>query len=229
MSTGNIKLDLLLNQILNIDAVTTTISTSHSICFGVVAAIRRQYPKLSEKEAIEILMMILEARAGAQNRKTELVVTAPPSFNIKARSTRNVVPQLIADAKKSITMTGYSMSEYFDDLVDCIIQKSQTGVLVKFFVNNPCKQTNFNKIIRYQGKFLKLYDYCNNEDSMSALHAKVICIDKSKSLITSANLSYHGQEGNVEIGTLIDSQDVAEQLEDIFKFLLFEHVFQEVK
>ena len=30
---------------------------------------------------------------------------------------------------------------------------------------------------------------------MAALHAKVISVDKKDNLITSANLSYHGQEG----------------------------------
>lgn len=44
---------------------------------------------------------------------------------------------------------------------------------------------------------------------MSALHAKVICVDQQKTLITSANLSYHGQEGNIELGTIIDSGKTA--------------------
>lgn len=34
---------------------------------------------------------------------------------------------------------------------------------------------------------------------MSALHAKVISIDQRETLITSANLSYHGQEANIEL------------------------------
>lgn len=40
---------------------------------------------------------------------------------------------------------------------------------------------------------------------MTVLHAKVIGVDGQKTLKTSANLSYHGQEGNIELETLIES------------------------
>ena len=63
---------------------------------------------------------------------------------------------------------------------------------------------------------------------MSALHAKVISVDQQKTLITSANLSYHGQEGNIELGTLIESERTAKQVEDLFTKLLFKKIFVEV-
>ena len=64
---------------------------------------------------------------------------------------------------------------------------------------------------------------------MSALHAKVISIDQRETLITSANLSYHGQEGNIELGTHIVSKDVARQVDHIFTQLLFSKELEEVK
>ena len=63
---------------------------------------------------------------------------------------------------------------------------------------------------------------------MAALHAKVISIDQKQTLITSANLSYHGQQGNIELGTLIDSKPVAKQIDDIFTKMIFSKVFTEV-
>jgi phosphatidylserine/phosphatidylglycerophosphate/cardiolipin synthase-like enzyme len=53
-------------------------------------------------------------------------------------------------------------------------------------------------------------------------------VDQQKTLITSANLSYHGQEGNIELGTLIESQKTAKQVEDLFTRLVFNKVFVEV-
>lgn len=47
--------------------------------------------------------------------------------------------------------------------------------------------------------------------------------------ITSANLSYHGQEGNIELGTLIESSQIAKQVKDIFTQLMFKKIFVEVK
>lgn len=135
---------------------------------------------------------------------------------------------MITNAQRSILITGYSLSDYFADLVDCIIKKSQEGVFVKFFVNDIDNQKAFEKLCRYRGRFLKIYNYPKQEDKMSALHAKVISVDQKETLITSANLSYHGQEGNIELGTQIASQETAKQVEDVFTQLIFSKVFVEV-
>ena len=63
---------------------------------------------------------------------------------------------------------------------------------------------------------------------MAALHAKVISVDQKKTLITSANLSYHGQQGNIELGTLIESKNIAKQIDDIFTKMIFSKVFTEM-
>lgn len=63
---------------------------------------------------------------------------------------------------------------------------------------------------------------------MSALHEKVISVDQKETLITSANLSYHGQEGNIELGAQIESQETAKQVEEVFTQLIFSKVFVEV-
>lgn len=53
--------------------------------------------------------------------------------------------------------------------------------------------------------------------------------DQAKeTLITSANLSYHGQQGNIEFGTLIESKQIAKQIDDVFTKLIFAKVFKEI-
>ena len=113
MSTGSISLDILLNQILT-DALAGGKSS--------VKAIQRKFPSLSEKEACDIIAMISAAAEGG-NDSSELVVTAPPSFALKAKPTKVTVDTMLTDAKKSILITGYSLSDYFSELVDCIIRK----------------------------------------------------------------------------------------------------------
>ena len=140
----------------------------------------------------------------------------------------NVVQSMIDSAERNILITGYSLSSYFSELVDTIIQKSQHGVFVKFFVNDLDKQLEFEKVLRYRGRFLKVYNFRQEDDKMAALHAKVISVDQQQTLITSANLSYHGQQGNIELGTLIDSKQIAKQIEDVFTKLTFSKVFTEV-
>lgn len=154
------------------------------------------------------------------------MVTAPPSFTIRSKVTKVVVDDMLSRAEKSILITGYSLSEYFSDMIERIIQKSQHGVFVKFFVNNIESQKCFDRLIKYQGRFLEIYNYPKQQDSMSALHAKVISIDQKETLITSANLSYHGQEANIELGTNIVSKEIAVQVEQLFTQLIFSKTFE---
>ena len=218
MSTGSISLDILLNQVLT-DALS---GKNESI-----RAIQKRFPSLTEKEAREIFSLISAANED-NNDIAELVVTAPPSFTLRTKPTKVMVNSMITGAKSSILITGYSLSDYFSDLVDCLIQKSQGGVLVKFFVNHIENQKTFDRLYSYKSKFLKIYNYPKQDDKMSALHAKVISVDREDTLITSANLSYHGQEGNIELGACIHSKEVAKQVDEVFTKLLFSKIFEEI-
>lgn len=220
MSTGDLSLDILLNEI--------NASAKAAPSIDVISAIKKRFPSVSEKDALDIYALVAASQSQKKQGTTRLVLTAPPSFSVKAKSTKNTVTKMLSDAKSSILITGYSLSEYFDDMIDCIIDKSQSGVFVKFFVNNIDAQPRFEKLCRYQGRFLKIYNYKKSGDSMSALHAKVLSVDKKLTLITSANLSYHGQQGNIELGTLIESPIIAQQVDEVFTRLLFDRVFFEI-
>lgn len=218
MSTGSISLDILLNHIVE-DALAES--------EDAVNLIRKRYPALGEKEAKEIFLLVADS-VKTQRAVSELVATTPPSFAIKTKSTKVAVDTMIRGAEKSILITGYSLSDYFADLIECIIRKSQQGVFVKFFVNDIGNQKAFERLCSYKSKFLKIYNYPKGDDKMAALHAKVIVVDQAETLITSANLSYHGQEGNIELGTRIVSPEIAKQVDDVFTKLLFSKVFVEV-
>lgn len=219
MSTGNLSLDILLGKIAE-DSISGRKDS--------IIDIKKQFPALSDVELQDLHKMFLSAFNNSDYVNTSIVATAPPSFGIKAKSTMNTVADLLEHADSSILITGYSLSDYFSDMVDQIIQKSQKGILVKFFVNQIENQKHFDKLCRYKGKFMKIYNYQSSSDRMSALHAKVVCVDQKKTLITSANLSYHGQEGNIEVGALIESKQTARQIDELFTKLLFNKVFVEI-
>lgn len=219
MSGGSINKEILFNTVKSDMANGTA---------NAVPMIKKGFPELSNPECAELVSLLETAITSGDADKVSLVVTAPPSFSINARTTMNVVQSMINGAERNILITGYSLSSYFSELVDTIIQKSQRGVFVKFFVNDLDRQPDFDKVLRYKGRFLKVYNYHQDEDKMAALHAKVISVDQRQTLITSANLSYHGQQGNIELGTLIESKQIARQIEDIFTKLTFSKVFREV-
>lgn len=226
MSTGNINLDLLLNSICNSFSVDDKLIPS--ALDSVATSIQTRYPVLSDREAKEIGQMLYAALNNESEESIRLVATTPPSFSIKAKTTVNTVVDLINGANKSILLTGYSLSEYFSEMIDLLIQKSKKGILVKFYANGLQGQQEYEKLIKHKGRFLKIYDYQKKEDRMAALHAKVISVDHKSTLITSANLSYHGQEGNIELGTLINSKEIAKEIEELFTMLLFKKVFREI-
>ena len=207
MSSGNLNKEIFLNM------VRSDLSNGTS---NAEAMLKHTCPKISDDYCKDIIEAVIGAMTMVDSDKVSLVVTAPPSFAINTRTTKNVL------------ITGYSLSSYFSELVDTIIQKSQRGVFVKFFVNDIDKQPRFDKILRHKGRFLKIYNYRSEDDKMAALHAKVISVDQQQTLITSANLSYHGQQGNIELGTIIESKQIAKQIDDIFTKMIFSKVFSEV-
>lgn len=219
MSGGNLNREILLNTIKE-DVVNGT--------SNAVPMLKRSCPELSEARCEDIIESIIDAMNMSDADKISLVVTAPPSFAINAGTTMNAVRSMINEAKRNILITGYSVSSYFSELVDTIVLKSQRGVFVKFFINDIDRQPDFDKILRHKGHFLKVYNYHQEDDKMAALHAKVISVDQRQTLITSANLSYHGQQGNIELGVLIESKRIAKQIDDVFTKLIFSKVFSEV-
>lgn len=219
MPGGDLKRGILLNTI-RADTANGTDNAADIL--------RRQYPELSADESNEIAETIKAAINTENADKVSLVVTAPPSFRIDAKPTMTVVRSMLEGAGRNILITGYSLSSYFSELTDTIIDKSQRGVFVKFFINNIEKQPDADKLLRYKGRFLQIYDYSNEEDKVAALHAKVISVDMKQTLITSANLSYHGQQGNIELGALIESEHTAKQLDDVMTQLIFKKIFKQV-
>ena len=152
MSNGNLSLDILLGKIKE------NIAFDSAPSDDTLYAIRKQFPSITEKEAQDIYAIIHDIQTTPKERAS-LVLTAPPSFSVKTQSTKNTVEKMLSEAMSSILITGYSLSEYFDDMIDMIIQKSQQGVLVKFYVNDIDSQPRFEKLCRYKGRYLKIFNY----------------------------------------------------------------------
>ena len=161
----------------------------------------------------------------------ELVLTAPDSFRVKTLRTKDTMRNMIENTEKSLTITGYSISDYFAEMLDVIIKKSQQGVYVRIYVNDIEKQKEaLDRLMSYRSRFLQIYEYQKQEyDKMAALHAKLIVSDVKKSLVSSANLSYHGMQGNIEMGFLIESHDKAKQIEEVMKEMVRMKVFGKYK
>lgn len=224
------------NTDINIDLIVETIMDDFEKCLKrpdipvfekSIQELRRHFPDMDEKGLMDIISLVCTARSHDTGDKCELVITAPASFRLRAKRTEDVVCQLIMRACRSITITGYSISDYFDGMLDSMIQKSTTGVYVNLYVNDVEKHgEQLQRAMSYRGQYLRLYEYNRVEaDQMAALHAKMIVVDGVSSLVSSANLSYHGMQGNIEMGILIQSADKAGTIEGLLKELRRMKVF----
>ena len=196
----------------------------------VIVELKEHFPNCSDEEITDIINLCMQLYSAKKTERADLVLTAPDSFRVKALRTMETLQNLIEGTEKSLTITGYSISDYFADMLDVIIRKSQQGVYVRLYVNDMEKQKSaLDRLMAYKSRFLQVYEYHKQEDDkMAALHAKLLVSDAKKSLVSSANLSYHGMQGNVELGFLIESPEKAKQIEEVMKEMVRMKVFVRV-
>lgn len=199
--------------------------------FGtVISNLKKEFPSLSDQEIWQIIGLCVNVYGGKEAEKAELAITAPISFKLKARKINEVITNMIQDSQKSITLTGYSVSDYFSEMIDLIISKSQQGIYVRLYLNDYEKhKTNLKRLMDLRTKHLRVFDYQKQDDEMAALHAKTIVVDEKELLVSSANLSYHGMQGNVEMGIRLVSDDKAKQVESLLKEMVGMKIFKELR
>lgn len=193
----------------------------------VIIELRNHFTKYSDEEITDIISLCMKVYLSKKIEHADLVLTAPDSFRVKTLRTKDILCRLIENTERSLTITGYSISDYFAEMLDSIIKKSQQGVYVRLYVNDIEKQKDaLDRLMVYRSRFLQVYEYQKQEDDkMAALHAKLIVSDVKKSLVSSANLSYHGMQGNIEMGFLIESHGKAKQIEEVMKEMVRMKVF----
>lgn len=229
MWDSNIRLELISREI--IQAIDAFCVRNDSKVFGtVITNLKKEFPSLSEQEIWQIIGLCVNVYSGKEAEKAELAITAPISFKLKARKINEVITNMIQDSQKSITLTGYSVSDYFSEMIDLIISKSQQGIYVRLYLNDYEKhKTNLKRLMDLRTKHLRVFDYQKQDDEMAALHAKTIVVDEKELLVSSANLSYHGMQGNVEMGIRLVSEDKAKQVESLLKEMVGMKVFKELR
>lgn len=196
----------------------------------VIVELKEHFPNCSDEEITDIINLCMQLYSAKKTERADMVLTSPDSFRVKALRTKETLQKLIEGTEKSLTITGYSISDYFADMLDVIIRKSQQGVYVRLYVNDMEKQkAALDRLMAYKSRFLQVYEYQRQEDDkMAALHEKLLVSDAKKSLVSSANLSYHGMQGNVEMGFLIESPEKAKQIEEVMKEMVRMKVFVRV-
>jgi phosphatidylserine/phosphatidylglycerophosphate/cardiolipin synthase-like enzyme len=150
----------------------------------------------------------------------ELVATLPPEVPGLARPTETVIQEMIARARSEIILLGY-------DFTDAgLVQQLATA----------CNRTVSVVLIcdRHKGGACRVSALWPNGGGkprifhdrqrpgaapFASLHAKCILVDAAELLVTSANFTFHGLRGNIEVGIRIAGSPAAEARK-VFSYLV---------
>lgn len=150
-------------------------------------------------------------RATSASPGLDLVWTGPyPPAGISAQPTLTVMQEMLGAARRRVLLVGYSLSIIGESprrIIAQLVKARRRGCAVTVALNSD----RFNhaalaelwpervpppRLLTWRGR---------PGDQIASLHAKVLAVDDTDLLITSANLTYHGLESNIELGVRIRS------------------------
>jgi hypothetical protein len=154
----------------------------------------------------------------------ELAWTFSGSSSPGLRTTGAVANEIINGAEATLLIVGYSVSTESTDSVASktitnIVEAAQRGVAITAVFH---KRVNRDALLsRWPAGVTtpKIFSWSMRNDTLAGVHAKIIVADRKVALVTSANLTFHGFERNVEMGVKISGEPAA-QLEDRFVELI---------
>lgn len=113
-----------------------SLTNDASVFDNIVKDLHFDFPKCCDEELVKIIQLCIKTAENKEEEKSELVITAPESFSLKSKRIKDALTELISSAKHNVLITGYSVSEYFDNFIDVITSKSRQGVYFSIYIND---------------------------------------------------------------------------------------------
>lgn len=174
-------------------------------------------------QALRIQYSTLESRL----IKAEFVATLPIEVPASARPTQSVIREMVSHASEEIILLGYEFTD--EELLDSLIAASSRGVEAVLICDRS--RGAVNRILADWPDAIRKPRLFHDRDRADAaayasMHAKSLLIDQDDLLITSANFTFHGLKGNIEMGIRLSGQP-AREARRIFSYLVESNVVEE--
>jgi phosphatidylserine/phosphatidylglycerophosphate/cardiolipin synthase-like enzyme len=159
----------------------------------------------------------LAVAASSDVVRVDVVCTGPNSMDTPVRLTSEVVCQLIDEACESVLVVSYAAYNV-PRVIASLDAAVARGVKVTLVLESPEKLKNASL-----GKYVRYPVFCwplESRPSNASLHAKVIAVDGSRALLTSANLTQAAYDENIELGLLVRGGTSASDIEAHFAGLI---------
>ena len=178
----------------------------------------------------ELASMLLAAShvytKAASEQSTELVWTGPTTPFVSARRTEQALLQVINSAEQSLFITSFVAYDV-STIVKALNAANDRGVAISMLLELSQEHggsITFDAIgkMRTLVPAANLYAWHDKADPFSdgRVHAKVAVADGRMCFITSANLTGHAMEKNMEAGVLISGGRIARLLDELLRSLV---------
>ena len=178
----------------------------------------------------ELASMLLAASHTFENmskhQSTELVWTGPTTPFVSARRTEQALLQVIGAAKQTLFVTSFVAYDV-STIVKALNDASSRGVSISMLLESSQDHggsITFDVIgkMRTLVPLAKLYAWRERSAPFSdgRVHAKVAVADGDMCFITSANLTGHAMEQNMEAGVLLSGGQIPSLLHDHLQALV---------
>jgi phosphatidylserine/phosphatidylglycerophosphate/cardiolipin synthase-like enzyme len=141
----------------------------------------------------------------------ELVATLPPETPGIARPTERVVRDMIEDATSEIILLGYEFTDA--SLINLLAAAAKRDASVIMICDRGRgTATRINELWPSDAPRPRILHDRERADSApyASMHAKCLLVDANDLLVTSANFTFHGLHGNIEIGIRIGGSPASE-------------------
>jgi phosphatidylserine/phosphatidylglycerophosphate/cardiolipin synthase-like enzyme len=181
-------------------------------------------------DARELASMLLAASHASENvskhQSIELVWTGPTTPFVSARRTEQALLQVIRAAKQALFVTSFVAYDV-STIVKALNDASTRGVSISMLLESSQDHggsISFDVIgkMRALVSYARLYAWREREMPFEGgrVHAKVAVADGDLCFITSANLTGHAMEQNMEAGVLISGGQIPRLLHDHLQALV---------
>jgi cardiolipin synthase A/B len=186
----------------------------------------------------ELASMLLAAShvyiKAASEQSTELVWTGPTTPFVSARRTEQALLQVINSAEQSLFITSFVAYD-MSTIVKALNAANARGVSITMLLESSQDHggsINIDVIGKMRGLVpgAQLYAWRDKPGDFAdgRVHAKVAVADGRMCFITSANLTGHAMEKNMEAGVLISGNQIPEQLFNHLTSLLHTRIIRPV-
>ena len=227
------KVQAIASRIRRTDAVKAAGALSGAVSTPVAAEVVDQLIdawRSTSVSAEELASMLLAAghvfTKATNQQSTELVWTGPTTPFVSARRTEQALLQVINAAEQALFITSFVAYDV-STIVKALNAASDRGVVISMLLElsqDHGGSITFDAIgkMRSLVPAARLYAWRDKADPFSdgRVHAKVAVADGKMCFITSANLTGHAMEQNMEAGVLLTGGQISKLLLDHLQALV---------